>query len=340
MDCLTQPSHPFNRKPHLRPEIGRYPANFRIGGPKNDPRPLKQRYSKAMTIALGVLCDGGAVLGVDLEYSQDFLSSPGQKMFWFPSTLDTNYFLLIAAAGNSDSAKTFIDLLSVELPTRFPTKKASLSELKSSIKKVLRELCGEHIDFAPASQRESLACDFIIAMRVDHSVRLFRTNRTMIVEEQRWVCLGAGLYLAHYLMDLVLVPHPSIELATQVVTHVIATAKEHIQSVGKGSDIHFLPYSGFADSLIRPEIIQIEERFAALSNALRDVIACADPGSITDERMARKFSALNNCIETLRADELERIKDRARRQALGSAVQSNPQPPKPDAIAGVTRRVW
>jgi hypothetical protein len=54
-----------------------------------------------VTIALGVLCSDGVVLGTDLEYTQEYISMPGQKMFWLPKELlNSNYFVIIAAAGS------------------------------------------------------------------------------------------------------------------------------------------------------------------------------------------------------------------------------------------------
>lgn len=44
------------------------------------PKPHKhRRYARAMTIALGVLCTDGIVLGVDLQYTQDATKTPGKN---------------------------------------------------------------------------------------------------------------------------------------------------------------------------------------------------------------------------------------------------------------------
>ncbi len=58
------------RPPKLRPSSARY-------------RTLQHsRYARLMTIALGVVCTDGVVLGVDLQYTtDDATKTPGRKMF-------------------------------------------------------------------------------------------------------------------------------------------------------------------------------------------------------------------------------------------------------------------
>jgi 20S proteasome alpha/beta subunit len=270
-----------------------------------------------MTIALGVLCRDGAVLGVDLEYNQDFISSAGQKMFWLPQYFaEANYFLLIGVAGNPDTGKTFIELLESHLAIDYADGNATMQGLKTSIKKALKQVWHEHVDSAPSNERVSLGCDMVIAVRADNQVRLFKTNRTMLIEEKAWTCRGAGLYLAYYLMDRVLGPRPTVELAAQVVSYVIAAAKEHIHSVGKGSDVKILPANGLSYSFLRQDCVQVEERFTELFRAFREIIACADPVNVTGEQMERKFASLQDVVRKLRLDQDERIKAKKRRQEV------------------------
>jgi hypothetical protein len=278
-----------------------------------------------MTIALGVMCDGGAVIGVDLEYTQDWMSSPGQKIFWLPKHLDSRYFVLIGAAGNPDSAKEFMTYLEEQLDERFPTHIASPKELKTTIRDSLKHIWFEHIDSAPANERRGLACDFLIALRVETSVYLFRTNRTMMISVKDWACLGAGLYLANYLVDRVLPRHPTTELAAQVVAHVIAAAKEHVQFVGKGSDIHILPRIGLSHGLGWAEREKVEAGFIQLFGAFRSLIGCADPADASDDLLNSRLASFRSVIEQLRSEQAGRVEARViRTQALEDLIRHQP----------------
>jgi hypothetical protein len=292
-----------------------------------------------MTIALGVLCNGGAVIGVDLEYTQDWMSSSGQKIFWLPKYLDSRYFVLIAAAGNPDSAKEFVAYLEEQFAERFPLHSASLREVKVAITDSLKHIWFEHIDSAPANERRGLACDFLIAIRVGTSVHLFRTNRTMMIAIKDWACLGSGLYLANYLVDRVLPRHPTTELAAQVVAHVIAAAKEHVQFVGKGSDIHILPNLGLSYGLSWDEQEKVEAGFISLFGAFRELIGCSDPDHASDALFNSRVETLRSTIDVLRKAQVERVQTRLRmRESLEELLRHRPtkgdplfRPPVPES---------
>jgi len=278
-----------------------------------------------VTIALGVLCTDGAVIGIDLEYTQDFMSSAGQKIFWLPTSLGSQYFILIGAAGNPDSAKEFVGYLEEQLAERFPTHVASLKEVKAAIKDSLKYMWFEHVDSAPANERRALGCDFLVAIRVGIDVWLFRTNRTMMVAVKNWACLGMGLYLANYLVDRVLPRYSTIELAAQVVAHVIAAAKEHVQFVGKGSDIHMLPRTGLSYGLSWDEQEKVEAGFTQLFGEFRGIIGCADPAAATDRLLDSRLTSLRSVIETLRRDQVERVDVRLKRdQEIEDLIRHRP----------------
>ena len=55
-------------------------------------------------------------------------------MFWLPKTDQPDYYVLIAAAGNPDSAKVFIELLNEAVTEQFPAGHATLQGLKKAHK--------------------------------------------------------------------------------------------------------------------------------------------------------------------------------------------------------------
>jgi hypothetical protein len=135
---------------------------------------------KHVTIALGILCSDGIVLEVDLQYSTGWVKTAGKKIFILTPSYEPNAYCsaLLAASGNPDSAKKVVEKIEETLPSSrdFPT-------LKDCIESALASVYSQHIDFAPAEEREALQCEFLVGIRLGQDCKLFRTNRTMLVEE-------------------------------------------------------------------------------------------------------------------------------------------------------------
>src|SRR5437879_4856805 len=74
------------------------------------PLPLRTKvsYAKRMTIAIGVLCDGGLVIGSDLQYTMGHAKFPGKKVWHICPEMKSP--ILISAAGNPNSANRAIRL--------------------------------------------------------------------------------------------------------------------------------------------------------------------------------------------------------------------------------------
>jgi hypothetical protein len=222
------------------------------------------------------VCTDGIVLGVDLEYTEGDSTMPGQKMFWLPRTPDPNYFVLMAASGNSDMTRAFMENLESRLPPQIGVGEVGWKELRRYVRRSLRAIWIRHIDPIPANEREGFKFYVLFALRVGNQTRLYRNNRTVLVEiEHGTYCNGIGLYSARCLADVLLGwwPHISVDSAAQVAAFIVHKTKEHIRDVGKGSDIHILPRSGLAYSLLASECRQVETEFSALISALQTCIA-------------------------------------------------------------------
>ena len=300
---------PLPLKPKLPLKHVRYPCGHEELRPKD------------MSIGIGVKCLDGVVLGVDLEYTQVSSSMPGQKMFWLPKFDGANYFALVAASGNPDSTKTFIEYLDEELSLLGTV--AEWKSLKRAIGASLKRVYLEHIDIAPRNERTDLGLDLLLALRVNNDTKMYRTNRTMLVEEEGTYVQGVGLYSGRPLVDLFLGYRPMISVGTasQIVTCIVSLAKEHTQYVGKGSDIHILPNQGLAYSILKPERKEIDEDFSDLISSLRSCIAeLSPPGGFSYPNCISRFG---QSVENLRNNQIAREQRRlARRQAGPPSPQS------------------
>jgi hypothetical protein len=312
------------------------------------PQPLKhKRYPwekpkemRKMSIAVGVVCLDGIVVGVDLQYSTDFVKTAGRKIFVLKRSYetDTQCSIVIAAAGSPDSAKKIVERIEEVLP-----KQIEFSDLVDSIETALADVFGKHIDSAPESERNGLHVDLLVAARIGPHCKLYRSNRTMLIEEEHYACIGMGLYLGHYVIGMALPMLTSVNLASQVVAYTIAAAKDYIESVGKGSDIHILKSVGVHDSILKPERQEIELGFEEFFRCLRGVISTIDPDSASEETVKMHLTYLGAAVSRLRSAHNVRAHNRELRQARAEAVRLNrqsttadpsPLPPLPESPGG------
>lgn len=288
-----------------------------------------------MTIALGLLCSDGVVLGADLQYSTDFIKTAGRKIFIVPS--GPNYKIIVAGSGNSDSVKKCVEVIGDHLLDQDSS--PTLRELKEQIEACLAKVYREHLDFAPEEQRRDLDCELILGVWMESQVYLFRTNRTMLIEEREYACVGMGLYLAHYALAQLLHLALSVDLGSQIVTHVIAASKDYIEGIGKGTDIHILRNDGFHESLIKPEKKKVEEQFEQLFKAFRGIVSCAETWNSQDT-LELWIAAIKRAVEALRNSQeehrerirllVERIKEAEANRQFPKGDPSHP-PPSPES---------
>ncbi len=134
---------------------------------RQHPQPLKHKsYPKRMTIALGVLCSDGVVLGVDLQFTTDnIIKTAGQKLFvLLPSYRpELNYSVLIGGSGNADTIRKITEVANEKLDESFPNGSPPYRKLKCVLETVLAEVFHTHVDTAPVEERGPLHCDVLMA---------------------------------------------------------------------------------------------------------------------------------------------------------------------------------
>ncbi|MGA2214191.1 MAG: hypothetical protein ABSH31_13025 [Bryobacteraceae bacterium] len=238
-----------------------------------------------MTIALGAMCLDGVVLAVDLQHTTDIVKTAGQKLFVLTPSYrpELNYSVIVAGARNADSVRKAVETMEETVSDRFSGRTPALKELKKALQDSLEIVFREHIDFAPPEERADLHFDLLIAIRIASSCHLFRTNRTMLIQEKSTACIGIGLYFANYAAEEFLVRNPTVEIAAQVATYIISRASTYIEGIGKGADIHVLRSDGRHYSFMKPERESVEQRFEKLFAAFRNLLRCVDVASTPDE---------------------------------------------------------
>jgi 20S proteasome alpha/beta subunit len=292
---------------------------LRYAYPQRRRYPWEKPREAPVTIALGIACDDGVVLGVDNEYSRNPIKTKGQKLFPIPSVIQPNdgYGILAAGSGNPDSVKKIVETIDKTLASETiggtPTLELLLLHIENSIATVF----AQHIDFAPVEQRQELHCDLLFAIWIrNQGTRLFRSNRTMLLEERKRACIGNGLYLAEYVMDVILPHFLSVEEAKCLAVYMIGEAKDYIEHVGGQSIVHTLHRDGTHSRLLQPEIRDIENSYGAFFEAIRICLSCVDLDSVPDDNIDLRLAAFKESILHFRGQERKRREHReARRRA-------------------------
>ena len=282
-----------------------------------------------MTIAIGVLCDNGVVLGCDLQHSTDIIKTAGPKLFIIPP--GKNHSVLITGAGNSDSMKKAAQLIHDRISDADDSGGISdVYAMRGHIEAALEELYSKYIYFAPQEHCSTLDVSLLLAIRVNTETALFRTNRNMLIAEDRYACVGMGMYLGHYALSTMLGWRPPVEVAAQVVTYIVSQAKEYIEGVGKGSAVQMLHADGLHDSLLLPDRDEVEEMFQEFYEGVRTIIASTDKDMVMDAWLSDHFDRLHLTVKKLRSAQQKRKKWRAHREACSEAMRAGkPAPPPP-----------
>ncbi len=145
------------------------------------------------------------------------------------------------------------------------------------------------------------------------------------------------------MLHLLLPHYCSVDLASEIVSYILALSKEWSVNVGKGSNVHMLYEGGGWDSLIVPERKDAEAAYIDLLNELPELLSCCeswlpDPEHFIDRRLADVKAKLL----LIRGLKRKRAEDRERRANYIRGLQDRqppkadptPQPPSPESPGG------
>jgi hypothetical protein len=291
-----------------------------------------------MTLALGIVCDCGVVLGVDTQISVGGGKIPGPKIQLFWEALP-DYNVVSCSYGHADSIETAREEIAEALEKLKGTRPV-VREIRKSVSEALERVYIRHIDCLPtADDRAFMDFTLLLAIRVGRTARLFRTNRAQVVEQRSRWCMGSGKEFADYVFDLFLESHPTTEIAAQVAAYVIGITKEHIEGVGHSTDVHVIESDGHHWSLHAPQVEEIESGFAKFFETLRHAIGRIDSRFTSDNSLPTWFGFLGDNIKELRAAQDKRMELRARMREGRLDPQSpkddpSPPPPSPESPGG------
>lgn len=117
-----------------------------------------------MTLALGIACADGVVLGVDTELTIDYGKRPWPKIHVLPTPMDADYAIVAASAGHADSVRNATDSIFDQF-SKLSEAQPSMRQIKKAIEDGLIEVYNRHI-FPLPSQEERNEMDFTLLLAV------------------------------------------------------------------------------------------------------------------------------------------------------------------------------
>jgi 20S proteasome alpha/beta subunit len=263
----------------------RYPKTPYIGPPlgiiKAEPRQSSLLRRRRMTIALGMLAQGGIVIAADREQSDETLKSEQGKIhtFWRVN----RGTVAISGAGNGP----YLDALTAEVQDWFmdDNTKFKASEFgkelrstnhafykKSVLPFVPYESSVDYellVGFAPSPTRMEIAMAKKFGGAVGGRRTLWTSHKLSVLKEEPFCAVGIGRTTAHSLLLKYGVPFISIEIAATLAAYIVYQVKRTVRDVGLETDVLVIS-GGFPHHLTRHEITAMESRFSEYEDSERE----------------------------------------------------------------------
>jgi 20S proteasome alpha/beta subunit len=223
-----------------------------------------------MTIAAGFHCADGIVLAVDSQYGDGVSKTSGQKIFSICQT--ERYSVTLAGAGHVGMTKRAVSKFTSLLHEKVSEEATTIVELQSILEDALCEVHTKHIYSAPADERVVLDFWLLVAAWTPSSGSvLFRTDVTAANLIHGSDCIGVGLYLGKYLIDLLCAYSPTmyVEDVKPIAAYIIKCAKENVDGCGLHTFVRVLTSNGIDERVQKEEIIDAETYFESLFSSLR-----------------------------------------------------------------------
>jgi 20S proteasome alpha/beta subunit len=210
-----------------------------------------------MTIAIGVLCSDGIVLGADTEYT-GAIKQPGAKVWGIhaePS--DGSVSCGLAGSGDGILLRSMRDRIGNALNGA-----TTHADVVSVVEEQVVQLYQKHVFPNPAFNDKNQAVNLVIGARDKNSFGLYETSGSALAASERYACVGYGSDLGSYLLETLLDKKPPTTLiATALVTYVIKQAKAYSLYCGGDTYILTMQHEGELSYVPLMHIALMERQF-------------------------------------------------------------------------------
>jgi 20S proteasome alpha/beta subunit len=274
---------------------------------------------RLMTIAVGLLCRDGAVLGADQEVSLETLKVKERKAHILKSK---DVVVGVVGSGSAD----LITLAAQELEKRL-VGSMKMESVKSAVEELASEIHRKHVLANPAA-RHSL--DLLIGIKTttttaERQVRLLKVKDTIVIWNERYDAIGMGGELAHYVLSGLYDKKDTLSVGRGVMlaSQVLQAAKRHVQGCGGPSDVIQIQLGFVADFVHEDDVRLHEESADKFNEIMRPVMLAMTDIDVNQSKLADLVGTMSSRLNTFRSNEfLSRHRQVSEKRARGEESSS------------------
>lgn len=245
-----------------------------------------------MTIAAGFRFADGLLLCADTQItSPSYMKLNDPKIVAIDFVSNGGSKAAFALTGTMAYCRMAVEHCRRKLAERAPNQMSSL-EMMVAIEEALEGFCQDHLYKHPAFERGEIQVQMLVGMwsHLDNTLTLLATVENAVTVVRDYECLGAGQYLAHYLIPT-LFRHDSMAQkdAANIALHVLKETKEHVDTCGGGSQLIVLRNDGNFSSVGYSSLRGGEMMSAAYKDAVRRLLVVCGDLATTDEQLQEEF---------------------------------------------------
>jgi hypothetical protein len=258
-----------------------------------------------MTLALGLQCRDGIVLGADSQITGDASKWSEKKIIDFPKLRCHPYFAF--ATNDVDFAKGVVGRLADCIGNAERVNSEIVSGLKAELKKIHKEYCRLF-----PKKEERPTCDLLLALYEQHlSLYLIRGVECVAVPQAEYI--GFGESVGRSIATPLFSASFSTQDAERLAVYVLMQAKEYVRDVGKGSDIvqiweNIDPFGPFRWWSSQEVVKEMEEDFAVFQKAVQPILTGCYFGILEEEERDDFQNRLRIFAKTIKAQRHKRIR--------------------------------
>lgn len=228
------------------------------------PPPLRKRFlppirrrveRKRVTIAAGIFCSNGIVIGADTEHT-GAIKIPGPKV-WGMGLPDSQLRVGISGAGDSALLRSVGERM-----TRLVGEVGDAPSAIDKTEEMLAKLHARHVYSHPGARDGSYGLQLLLGLRDESSFFLYETSASVLSRVDSYACIGSGADLGSYLCETWLGGNtPSIAVAIPVMVYLLQQVKKYSLMCGGDSHVLMMGFNGHVAYLTADETHYIERQF-------------------------------------------------------------------------------
>jgi 20S proteasome alpha/beta subunit len=270
-----------------------------------------------MTIAVGVLCEDGVVVGADREVSLSSFKVEDRKAHLLKRN---NVRIGLVGSGPAD----LVTLAAQELDNRL-VPEMSMEAVKTAVDDLAQDIHAKHVLTNPD---KNYKLDLLLAVKTTpngaaRKVGLLRVNGTIVVWKDRYDAIGWGYELAHYLLSQLYDQPKTLSMARGIMlaAQVLKAAKDYTQGCGGPSDIIQVRLGYVSDFVHEDDVRLHEESAEKFAKIMRPVMLAMTDVNVDSKQLGEIVGKMQVELHTFRSNEfIQRQKELSAKLRQGESA--------------------